>query len=192
MEKLSAVLLAAGRSSRMGRDKALLTALDGRVWWQRQRDVLARTGAAEIFVSARPDQSWADRADGFDAVVRDPAPDCGPLAGIIAALDRAAHPHLAVLAVDLPAMEPAWFDRLRLACGPGFGAIGRRGRYFEPLAAIYPREILPLAREFWSRGEFSLQRLVADAVGRGLLREREITDGDSAQFENCNEPGGYA
>ena len=187
MEKLSAVLLAAGRSSRMGREKALLAGPDGRAWWQRQREVLARAGATEIFLSARPDQLWADHASGFDAVVRDAAPGCGPLAGIVAALECAAQPHLAVLAVDLPTMESAWFDALRVKCAPGVGAVGRRGGFFEPLAAIYPREFLPLAREACGRGEFSLQRLLADATGRGLLCVREITAVESAMFENRNE-----
>lgn len=189
MERLSAVLLAAGQSSRMGREKALLLEADGRTWWERQRDVLTHAGAAEIFLSARPDQSWARAAAGFGAVVGDAVKDGGPLGGIVAALERATQPHLAVLAVDLPRMEPAWFDTLRADCAAGVGAVGRRGGFFEPLAAIYPREFLPLAHDACARGEFSLQRLLADATRRGLLHAREITAAESAMFENRNEPG---
>ena len=50
-EPFAAVLLAGGRSRRMGRDKALLPLADGRLLWQRQWDVLRELGPAELFVS---------------------------------------------------------------------------------------------------------------------------------------------
>ena len=199
----SAVLLAAGRSTRMGRDKALLASAGGRdsvPLWQRQRNVLARAGAAEIFLSAREEQGWVASAvtDGnFAAVVRDATPGCGPLGGIVAALERASHPHLAVLAIDLPRLEPDWFASLRAECAPGIGCVGRRaggriisggGNFFEPLAAIYPRELLPLASAAFGRGEFSLQRLLTTAVAQGLMRVRVIGADEAAWFENWNEP----
>ena len=210
--KFSAVLLAAGRSTRMGRDKAMLECeRDGadsaapdreRVpLWQRQRDVLAHAGAAEIFLSAREEQVWAARAVGdgkFAAVVRDAVPGCGPLAGIAAALACASHPHVAVLAIDLPRMNAEWFATLRAECAPGVGCVGRRqasgggkdgeGIFFEPLAAIYPRELLPLAAAALARGEFSLQRLLAAAVAQGLMRVHEIGADEGARFENWNAP----
>ena len=171
----------------MGRDKALLD-VGGTPLWQRQRDVLRAAGAAEILLSARADQSWTANASGFVAVVPDAAPDCGPLGGLVAALERAAHPHLAVLAIDLPRLEAAWFTTLLSACAPGVGAVGRRGDFFEPLAAIYPCELLLLARDALARREYSLQRLLTAAVARGLLRAREIAAAESPQFENWNEP----
>jgi len=194
----SAVLLAAGRSSRMGSDKALLVARDGQPLWRRQRDVLVRAGATEIFISAREEQRWA----AGEAVVRDAALDGGPLAGIVAALTRMdATParvragevaegctHLAVLAVDLPQMETAWFSTLLAEAAPGLGVVGKLGDFFEPLAALYPREILPLAPAALAKRELSLQRLLAVAVACGLMRGREISDAEAAWFENWNEP----
>lgn len=191
-QSFSAVLLAAGHSTRMGRDKALLEIDDagrGIPLWRWQRDTLARAGAGEIFLSARPEQAWSHRADGFAAVVHDSHPNSGPLAGLTAALERAAHPHLAVLAIDLPRMSAEWLAALRAECAPGVGAVGRRGGgelFFEPLAAIYPREILPLAQVGLARGEFSLQRLLAAAVEQRFMRVREITSAEAPLFENWN------
>lgn len=186
LRDFSAVLLAAGRSTRMGRDKAPLEC-DGVPLWQRQRDVLARAGAAEILLSARPEQGWAEGAAGFAAVVRDAQERCGPIAGLVAGMERATHPWLAVLAVDLPAMRPEWFTGLRAGCAPGVGRVGRRGEFFEPLAAIYPREMGELARAAITRREFSLQRLLAEAVARGVMREQEITATEAPWFANWNE-----
>ena len=184
----SAVLLAAGHSIRMRRDKALLE-LEGRLMWQRQRDLLAQAGAAEIFLSARSDQAWAEEAEGFTGIVRDASLDSGPLGGIVAALERCGSGHLAVLAVDLPKMEPAWFGTLLGDCPPGCGAVGRLGNYFEPLAAVYPRELLPLARAALDRRVLSLQKLVASGVAQNLLRVREISAAEEPRFANWNEPG---
>jgi molybdenum cofactor guanylyltransferase len=184
-EKFSAVVLAAGRSTRMGRDKALLE-IDGAPLWQRQRDVLARAGAAEIFLSARPDQTWSRGAPGFTTVLHDALPDCGPLIGITAALERATHPWLAVLAIDLPAMSAAWFQQLHRECAPRQGIVGKRGEFFEPLAAIYPREFMWLAWDAIARGEYSLQPLLRAAVEQGSLRVREIGPADAAGLANWN------
>ena len=186
----SAVVLAAGRSTRMGRDKALLE-IDGAPLWQRQRDVLRAAGAAEIFLSARADQEWLPRADGFSAVLFDALSTGGPLVGLTAGLERASHGHLAVLAIDLPRIGAAWFTILRAGCSPGVGAVGRRidaGKvYFEPLAAIYPRELMPLAWAALARGELSLQRLLISAVEQRVMCVHEITAVETPLFENWNE-----
>jgi molybdenum cofactor guanylyltransferase len=182
---LTGLLLAAGRSTRMGRDKALLE-FHGQPLWRRQKDVIERAGAAEIFLSARPEQSWAVAGDGIDAVLHDAFPDCGPVMGLTAGLERMSHSHLLVLAVDLPHMEPDWFVSLLPECRSGVGVVGRREEYFEPLAAIYPRELKWLAWETIARGEYSLQHLLAEAEKAGLVVAREISDRKSAWFENWN------
>jgi molybdopterin-guanine dinucleotide biosynthesis protein A len=187
MNAYSAIVLAAGRSSRMGRDKALLE-VEGVPLWRRQRDVLVAAGAAEVFLSARPEQAWTRHATGFAGVVHDALPDCGPLVGATAGLERATHPWLAVLAIDLPAMAPDWFRALQADCGPGVGVIGHRDGLFEPLAAIYPREFKWLAWEALARGDYAFQPLATQAVNQGLLRVREIRPEEVGWFVNWNEP----
>lgn len=182
-----AVLLAAGHSIRMRRDKALLPH-DGGLLWQRQLDVLDRAGAKQVFLSARTDQAWAADAPGFASVVRDATPNSGPLGGIVAGLEQSGQGQLAVLAVDLPQMTPEWFTTLLADCVPGRGAVGRNGKWFEPLAAVYPRELLPLAQAALERRELSLQKLLAAGVAEGLLKVREISTVESPWFANWNEP----
>lgn len=188
--RASGIVLAAGRSTRMGREKALL-AVDGVPQWRRQRDVLAAAGVAEIFLSARPDQTWAYGASGFSAVLNDAMPDCGPMVGITAGLERASHPHLAVLAIDLPALPPTWFARLRQRSAAKSGAVGRRGKFFEPLAAIYPVELKWLAWEFLAGGNYSLQALLTRAVDETLVSVVDIGPDEEPWFANWNrEPRG--
>lgn len=192
--KFSAVVLAGGRSTRMGSEKALLS-VAGRALWQRQCDVLREAGATEVFLSARSDQPWADDpvvVGRFDAIVRDAKPDCGPLAGIVAALERASCPHLAVLAIDLPEMEAAWFRHLAtVAAGEkgeaDVGVVGRRKGYFEPLAALYPKCLYDAALAALRAGDYSLQRLIAGGVSHGMIREVEIDAAQAGRFANWNE-----
>jgi len=180
----SAVLLAAGRSARMGREKALLP-IAGEPLWRRQWRVLEAAGAGEIFLSARPDQDWVPPGV---TVLADAVPGAGPLAGIAAALARCTTSHLLVLAVDLPRMTPAWFAPLAAECTPGRGAVGRRGRFFEPLAAIYPAELSAAAGAALSRGDYALQAFIVAAGER--FHVREIADAEAPWFENWNEPAG--
>jgi molybdenum cofactor guanylyltransferase len=185
--EFSAVLLVAGHSTRMGRDKALLE-IDGRPLWMRQREVLAAAGATEIFLSARPEQTWTHEAAGFTALLHDAMPNSGPLCGVTAGLERASHAHVAVLAVDLPRMEPAWFARLQAQCSPGVGAVGRHADGFEPLAAIYPREMKWIAWEALAGGKLSLQQLVRAGSEQRLLNVCDIEPAEVPWFENWNEP----
>jgi molybdopterin-guanine dinucleotide biosynthesis protein A len=193
--KFSAVVLAGGRSSRMGREKALLECNfvgDRGPLWRRQREVLRAAGAAEVFLSAREEQTWRAAAEGFDGQLLDAIEVGGPIIGVTAGLERASHGHLAVLAVDLPRMSPAWFAALHGECGEGVGCVGRRkgdGEFFEPLAAIYPKALMLTAWEALVRSEFSLQRFVGVAVAEGRMRVREITADEDGLFENWNEPG---
>jgi molybdopterin-guanine dinucleotide biosynthesis protein A len=185
--EFSAALLAGGRSTRMGREKATLE-IDGVPLWRRQRDVLAGVGPAEILLSVRSGQDWVRHVDGFSAVVVDAFEHAGPLCGITAALERMSCRHVAVLAVDMPQMKADWFRSLLAECEPGRGAVGRRDEKFEPLAAIYPRELMPLAWEALLGGRHALQPLISEAESRGLMRVHEIAPEEAAWFENWNEP----
>lgn len=182
----SAVLLAAGRSTRMGRDKALLE-VEGVPLWQRQRDVLAQSGAAEIFLSVRPEQEWA-RGGKWAGLLFDDLPNAGPMSGITAALERTTRSHVLVLAIDLPRMNTEWLRGLAREAQPGLGVVGRRADFFEPLAAIYPREMMSLFWEALAGAQYSLQPVLAKGAAQGLLRVKEIAAGEVAWFENWNEP----
>lgn len=179
----SAVLLAGGRSTRMGRDKALLP-VAGQPLWARQVAVLREAGVGEVLISARPEQTWVPATL---PVVRDAVADAGPLAGIAAALARCETSHLIVLAVDLPQMPAAWFRQLWTYCRPGVGAVGWHADFFEPLAAIYPCEIAPHAQAALAAGDSSLQRLLQRAGGR--FHVHTITADEASWFANWNEPG---
>jgi molybdopterin-guanine dinucleotide biosynthesis protein A len=69
----------------------------------------------------------------------------------------------------------------------GQGAVGRHGKFFEPLAAIYPCELRTAAESALGRGDYALQAFIAAAEAR--MNVREIGDKEAPWFENWNEPG---
>lgn len=177
----SAVLLAGGQSTRMGRDKALLP-IGANTLWQRQWDLLATVGVNDRWLSVREEQVWVP---GGLQVVHDVISSAGPLGGIAAALEKMSGTHLLVLAVDLPRMEPAWFEKLKTRCAPGVGAVGRSEGFYEPLAAIYPRELARDAVARLIRGEYALQRFIA--ASGAAMNSIEISADEAAWFANWNE-----
>lgn len=178
----SAVLLAGGKSIRMGRDKAFLD-IGGTPLWRRQIGILRALAPVEIFISGPPRPEWS----GFP-VVADATPDAGPLAGVVAGLRRCAGSHLVVLAVDLPRMTPEFLRSLAALCTERTGVVPRAEKFHEPLAAVYPKACLAIAEECLASGDHSLQNFVARSIAAGLLRERVLTQDDAPLFLNANTP----
>lgn len=180
----SGLVLAGGRSRRMGTDKALLEH-EGQPLWRRQHALLRAAGASEVLISARDDQAWSAGLP----VVHDATPDCGPLSGIIAGLRAARTDHLLVVAVDLPRLPLAWLHALIAAAGHAHGAVGRwpEGK-FEPLAALYPRTLLAPFADALAAGRLSLQPLAAAAAQRGDLRIIALEASRRRDLANWNEP----
>ena len=184
----AAVLLAGGRSRRMGRDKALLPLPDGRLLWQRQLAILCALEPAELFVSG-------PAREGLPAGVRvlaDEAPNLGPLAGIAAALHAMRSTHLVVLAVDLPAMTTGYLLELLRAPRRGGAAQGtipqRADGTFEPLAAVYPRAASTLAGARLHGADRSLQAFVRSLIEHDLAVAHPLQQADGDLFVNWNQP----
>lgn len=179
----SAVILAGGRSSRMGRDKAFLET-GGQTWLARQIEVVRAAGATEVFVSGRIGVNYPSSSG---RVLPDHFPDAGPLAGIETALAAATHPLLLVLAVDLQAMN-ATFLRQLLTAAAGGGAIPRLEGQTEPLAAFYPKIAHAIAERRLRRHSGAVQGFADECVQSGGARFVDFPAADAIHFQNCNSP----
>src|ERR1700722_20940618 len=92
---VAAFILAGGKSTRMGTDKAFVM-LEGRTLLARALEV-ARAVTAEVRIVGDPEKFAA-----FAPVVKDAFPGCGPLGGIHAALRASTAELNLMLAADVP------------------------------------------------------------------------------------------
>ena len=181
---VSAVILAGGKSKRMGQDKAWLT-VRGKPLIARQIELVYELGPAEIFISGRAGTDYS--ALGCPVLV-DHFEDAGPLAGIEQALKAISTPLLLVLAVDMPRMKPAQLQMLLANCTENCGAIPRFPNGIEPLAAVYPRSALRLVTELLERQSYAARYFAERCVERKLARFIDLSAQHSADFENWNTP----
>ena len=184
LETFTAVLLAGGRSTRMGRDKAGVI-LDGTPLWQRQLATLRAANPHELLISGRSDGPYAGA--GLE-IAPDETPGLGPLGGIATALRRMQCERLLVLAVDLPAMTADFLRDLLEGCEPAMGVVPRLDGKFEPLAAVYPRACLAVAEECLLGEDRSMQRFVRRGLAAGQLLARDIPPAARDLFRNVNTP----
>lgn len=185
---VSGAVLAGGRSSRMGRDKAFLSH-DGIPLVARQVGLLRALGIDDLLISGR---AGIDYAVPDARVVTDPVPDAGPLAGLAATLAAARHPRVLVIAVDLPLLTTSFLQRI-LDTGGGRGGVVPHGPHgFEPLVALYPRDLLPRIEAALAERRLGLQALLAAAVVDGLMTRLDLADVDQLHLANWNTPGDIA
>ncbi len=184
----TAAVFAGGASARMGSDKAFVR-LGGEPLIGRQLRCLRETGAAELLISGR---AGADYSSFGVPVILDAVPGAGPLAGLAAVLKSALFPKTLVLAVDMPAMTPAMLGKILSRCEGDAGCVPLDAGRYEPLAAVYPGRLLPLAEERLAAGRYSMRELVEEAIERGLMRSIPIEAGERIHFLNCNCPSDLA
>ena len=190
---LYGLVLAGGRSSRMGTDKAELAHPDGRRLARRMHDLLVETGCAEVMLSLRHDQSIPAGFEDLSEVafVRDPEGSGGPLAGIIAAMGLRPDADWLVLACDLPRLDLETLRHLRSSLMPDELFLAYRSEFDglpEPLCALYAPAALPLLCDT----EFRCPRKVLIRHGCRLLdpvTPRALDNANTPEdWESANTP----
>lgn len=168
----------------MGRDKASIE-LDGESLAARTLQVL-RGVCEEVFVASGDGRrlAWLGEEQMADAI-----PDAGPLAGIVAGLERSSHDLVAVLAVDMPYASEAVFHLLASTWRGEQAVVAVTDRGPEPLHAVYASDAAPVLRRALEDGT----RSVIDALSRietAYLQSSDWHDADpSGRFAtNVNRP----
>lgn len=121
--------------------------------------------------------------------IADAAPDAGPLGGVVAALRNSPHRLLAVVAVDLPWVDPGLIRMLADRIGDRDVALCETGGGVEPLHAVYSTSILAAAESALAGPDRSLRRLISRANALRVPESGWRGAGFSERFAlNVNTP----
>jgi molybdopterin-guanine dinucleotide biosynthesis protein A len=185
----SAVILAGGKSTRMGFDKQFLQMQDESIVLHLV--TLLKTRFRDIMVSSATPELYA----GIDVrVIQDLHQDIGPLGGIHAALCGARSEAVFVIACDMPYVEIAYIDYMvgELANGSYDACVTQHGDYLEVFHSFFLRSALPLLEEELAAGRHSVQRFTRklDALIIPEEKAAPFLPGWRA-FTNLNTPAEY-
>jgi len=184
---ITAFVLAGGRSSRMGSDKALLSFGHQNLLQLALQTVAAISPKAYIVGSER-------RYGGFGAVVEDIYPGCGPLGGIHAALTSTDTDRNLILSVDMPRMTAVFLRWLiaKAETKSQLIVVPDAAGGLQPLCATYRKAVAVIAEQALQQGHYKIGHLFSQ-VPTCIIAECEIlAAGFSPQlFHNVNTPEEY-
>lgn len=185
IDKITGVILAGGKSTRMGKDKALLP-YNGKPLIHTVLDQM-RTVFSKVIISVRSDAELGDLAAHR---VADHHSEVGPLGGITSVLETG-EGQIFCVACDMPFLNPGLMEYI---CSlDGFDAvIPVWQERLQVLHALYSRNMFPLFQAALQEGQFR----ISDSFSKANIRyvtEREIRnfDPDGASFSNLNTPADY-
>jgi molybdenum cofactor guanylyltransferase len=194
------VVLAGGRSSRMGTAKAAL-AWHGSTLLYRTAAVVGRAVGGPVVVVAAPGQELPALPAGVE-VVEDPVDGLGPMQGLAAGLAALADRTDAafVCSTDLPFLHPAYVRRvLRALTADAEVALQVARGFRQPLAAAYRTRIAGLVADLLARGNDRPGMIfrhcaVTELDDAALLDDTALAahDPELDSVVNVNTPADYA
>lgn len=182
-ERIVGVILAGGRARRMGgRDKGLLTLAGQPLAAYAVRSLRPQVG--EIIINANRNISDYE-ALGY-RVVSDCIDDfCGPLAGMLSAMNATDADYLLTVPCDSPLLPADYAHRMFAALAGEEAELGvaHDGDRLQPVFALLSIQLLPSLRDYLERGERKIDRWFA----RHRMALTDFSD-NPQMFRNINTP----
>jgi len=187
VEPIFAFIIAGGKSSRMGQDKAFLV-LDGKTLID-HAIAQAKSVAEEVFIVGP-----AATFSAYGRIVKDIFPGCGPLGGIHAALRRSRSEYSLVLPLDMPLVTPEFlrFMLQKALASQATVTVPRAQDGYQPLCAIYRSSFADLAETSLQQNRCRIDALfAADSICIIGAEEMQQNGFDPRMFDNLNSPEDY-
>jgi len=183
---VTGVLLAGGKSKRMGQDKRFLPIGDRTLFERGLRTLCSLLQHVSIVIAQ-------DSAllSATVPVYRDVVADCGSLGGLYTGLREASTPHVFVAACDMPFLNVNLIRYMIALKEPADIVVASWNNRIQPTHAIYSKRCVPVLEDMIHRRQVKIQ----DAFQHPSLTVRFMTenevkqiDPDGRSFLNINSP----
>ncbi len=185
--EVSGVVLAGGKSKRMGTDKRHLF-VGGKPLLDRVTSVLLELFPEVLLVLAEED---IEKPNERIRTVTDLIPGCAAVGGLYTGLYHSYHPRVFVVACDMPFINAAVIELFLQNVDATDIVLAQLVTGIQPLHGLYSKRCLPILKEMIDDRDLRLQN-VADKPGLTVHRipETEIKalDPQSLSFLNVNSP----
>ncbi|NES95609.1 MAG: molybdenum cofactor guanylyltransferase [Desertifilum sp. SIO1I2] len=186
---LCALILAGGKSSRMGRDKALLP-LEGKPLLTRTCQI-AQSCANPVWVISPWPERYREILPASCQLIQEVVTDSedvthGPLVGFAQGLTQVTAPWILLLACDLPQLQPEpfqqWSQLLETLPESTLAFLPQHPKGWEPLCGFYRQRCLTSLQAFIAQGGRSFQAWLS------TQNVQPIPQVDLSLLLNCNTP----
>lgn len=180
MYNIPAVILAGGKSRRMGRDKALLP-FQGYSTLSEFQYAKLKCHFADVYLSSK-ENKFPFRC----TCIRDMDTCSSPLVALVSLFSQIKTDNIFILSVDTPLVTKEIIDRLCQVDYTRYDAVvAAHKNGTEPLCAIYNRTLLQEAKNAIEKEEHALHKLLKNATVKYVYFE------NSKSFTNLNYPETY-
>lgn len=184
IKKISAAILAGGKSIRMGTDKGLLP-FRGSLMIEHVINLLSPIGT--MLIANKPEYYRL----GYP-VFSDIKKDAGPLGGIYTALEHSKTEKMLILSCDTPFISRKFIDLLLSeAEGEQDVTVPVYNGRFEPLCAVYSTKCKDRLFELLISGELKLQYVLKQLNRKEFVVTEEMNEQLQNSFKNINTPEDY-
>lgn len=175
----TALILAGGKSSRMGSDKGLVE-INGKKMVEHILDVVKTLADEILIVSNNHDY----KNFGYP-VVEDEYKECGPLGGLHAGLKNSKSEWNFVIACDLPSLTKDFLSFLVSKVEDANAIAPVHGSETEPLCAMYHKSALPKIESLLLKKDFKMQNVLS-CLDTKFIKVPESRFDASIIFQNIN------
>ena len=184
---MTGVLVAGGKSRRMGRDKRFLE-LGGQALLHRALSVLQSLFDEVLVALAEPLPQL--KGNGYQ-IVTDLIPDCATLGGLYTGLVSASQPRIFAVGCDMPFLNPETIKRLTELGAQADVVMPKLATGLQPMHAVYSKACLPHLERMAKAQELKVQGLSeVPGLTVRLVPEKDFLDVDPQllSFFNINTP----
>ena len=184
---IATLILAGGKSSRMGTDKALVN-YQGKPMLQRVYQVAAAC-TEQIYVLTPWIERYQNILPSDCQYLIESQPGKGPVNGLSEGFEQISADWILLLACDLPLLNveiiQSWINKLPQIPTSTLALVPQRSDIWEPMCGFYRQEVKTELDTFLKKGKRSFQELLSGIEVEAL----NIDENADLMLFNCNYPG---